>query len=149
MDGSVIFLSVTSQVYLPSDSCRSADFQLSLTSLSELSQHSLLVREKILRDNIQPSDIATLVTETLKAGKYSTQLVPGQSGDWASRADVWPPEISSLAAVSDWVTSSHQTSHSVTLLAQSLSDQARQGQGNYLHQTYTLLIYDKIWRVQL
>ena len=144
MDGSVIFLSVTSQVYLPSDSCRSADFQLSLTSLSELSQHSLLVREKILRDNIQPSDIATLVTETLKAGKYSTQL----SGDWA-RADVWPPEISSLAAVSDWVTSSHQTSHSVTLLAQSLSDQARQGQGNYLHQTYTLLIYDKIWRVQL
>ena len=81
MDGSVIFLSVTSQVYLPSDSCRSADFQLSLTSLSELSQHSLLVREKILRDNIQPSDIATLVTETLKAGKYSTQLMPGLSGD--------------------------------------------------------------------
>ena len=113
----MIFLSVTSQVYLPSDSCRSADFQLSLTSLSELSQHSLLVREKIPRDNIQPSDIATLVTETLKAGKYSTQLVPGLMSDHQS-------EISSLAAVSDWVTSSHQTSHSVTLLAQSLSDQA-------------------------
>ena len=56
-------------------------FQLSLTRLSELSHNYLWVREKILWDNIQPSDIATLVTETLKAGKYSTQLVPGLSGD--------------------------------------------------------------------
>ena len=88
MDGSVIFvnsslnLHAVSQLPLAVSALpQTVVVQLSLIILSELSQHSLLVREKILRDNIQPSDIATLVTETLKAGKYSTQLMPGLSGD--------------------------------------------------------------------
>ena len=115
-------------VFQLSFSCLSVVSQLSLTSLSELSQHSLWAAV-FKCDNILD---AFLILYWHNFGAHSI--------------------IHPSAVLLYWFLFFDNLNSSQFLLKQKPAHKKHGfvlGQGNYWKQTYTLLIWDKIWRVQL